>query len=553
MLSSLTIKNYALIESLDIRFDDGFTAITGETGAGKSILLGALALVLGKRADLTLLRDKSRKCIIEADFVISNLELLPYFEKHDLDYEERSTLRREILPSGKSRAFVNDTPVGLQVMKELSEKLIDIHSQQQTLLLGKSGFQLDLFDSFINRPKLYTEYRQAYRQYTILKKRLNQLQQEKEQAEKEEDFLRFQLEELETASDAITEYHTLKAQEKMLSHAEEITNSMGLSVNLLSENDLSALMQLAKVRESLGRVASFHAGIATLNRRIESIVIELKDIVREAETLSEDISFNPALAAEINEKLDAVYRLQHKHHVPTVQDLQRIQEELTLRLNQIESVDTELKKTRIAFEQSKKNAYDKAEKLSSTRKKQTAAFEKQVGELLKRLGMPHAQLRIKQEALPSLNEYGCDTISFLFTANKGSHPEEIAKIASGGELSRLMLSLKAMVQQSKLLPTIIFDEIDAGVSGEIAGKIGTILQKMAQHLQVIVITHLPQIAAKAKYQMKVYKETGNLNTTSKLTLLNAEERIVELAKLISDEKVTEAALQTAKGLLEKRG
>ncbi len=549
MLLSLKIKNYALIESLHINFQEGFTVITGETGAGKSILLGALSLVLGKRADSSLLNNSTKKCIIEAEFNIGKLSLLPLFEKYDIDYDINSIFRREILPSGKSRAFINDTPVNLSSMKDMSERLLDIHSQHQTLWLGKTSFQLKLFDSFINDPMSISDYQTTYYKYIELKNTFNRLKYEKELADKEEDFLRYQLDELETTSEYISNFEKLKEEEELLNHAEEIANGVGLSINLLAENDLSVLQQMAKVKEALLKTSSYHKGLKNIYQRIESLLIELKDIISELESIGSNISFNPALVSELNEKLDAVYRLQKKHHVTNPEDLWQIKSEIETQLEKIEFVDNKLEEIKKQFIIEEQHLLQKAKNLTLLRKKHISAFEKKITNLLNRLGMPHARLKVMIENADSLTEWGTDKVSFLFSANKGIAPEDINKIASGGELSRLMLALKAMIQQRKVLPTIIFDEIDSGVSGEIAGKTGNVLLEMSKKLQVIAITHLPQIAAKANYHLKVYKENFHGKTTSNLILLSDEQRIQELAKLISDKNVTPAAFETAKNLL----
>ncbi len=550
MLSSLTIKNYALIESLQIDFNEGFTAITGETGAGKSILLGALALVLGKRADLSTLRDKNKKCIVEADFNLEKLSIKPFFDTNDLDYGPVSTLRREILPSGKSRAFINDTPVSLNVMKELGDILVDIHSQHQTLLLGDSQFQINLFDSYINKPEVSTAYRNAYKNLKQTETKLNELKTKKEQLSKDEDYLRFQLNELKVAEEDILHFDELKTNEQSLIHAEDIAEGIKISLNALSENELSALQQIATAKEAISKAAAYDKNLEELYQRLEPLYIELKDIVAELETQGSEIDFNPALIDLINEKLDAVYRLQKKHGVNQPDELLTKKDEISRKLEEAESVDNLLEEVQKQYEAEKELTEQKAALLSRLRKENIALFEKKVTGLLSRLGMPHAVLKVKMEPAGTFTDTGTDKISFMFSANKGIAVQEIGKVASGGEFSRLMLALKAMVRQNNMLPTIIFDEIDSGISGEIAGKTGNILKEMSEKIQVIAITHLPQIAAKADTHIKVYKESGGDKTSSNLKELSVEERVLEIAKLISDKDITQAAIDTAKSLLK---
>ncbi len=552
MLQSLYVKNYALIEELQVDFSNGFTAITGETGAGKTILLGALSLVLGKRADLSVLRNSSLKCIIEAGFDISKLQLQEFFTHNDLDYDSHSFLRREMLPSGKSRAFINDTPVSQSVLKEIGEQLVDIHSQHQTLLLAKPEFQLLLFDSYINRSNLIEQYRQVFKIYRSRKQQLKQLKLEKQKVTSEEDYLRFQLNEIKAADTAIAEFEQLKNEEQLLSHAEEIGNTLSIAVNLLSENELSVLEHIKQLEAAFAKVAGYHSGIAQLSQRLDSVFIELKDIVGESEKFASEVAYDPVKAEKINEQLNTIYHLLQKHNLTNTADLLRLREKFSGRLNNIENVDAEIEELEKQFYKQEMDARKKAEDLSLLRKQRLTAFEKQARNLLALLGMPDAVLKVVVEESTHLDENGINKVYFLFSANKGSQPEEISKTASGGELSRLMLALKAMVQQNKLLPTIIFDEIDAGVSGEIAGKIGAILQEMGKRLQVIAITHLPQIAARAQLQLKVFKENKGAKTTSRIALLTEQERIIELASLISDEKITAAALQTAKDLLKNK-
>ncbi len=550
MITSFSITNYALIERLEITISKGFTAITGETGAGKSILLGALSLVLGKRADTTVLRNKEKKCTVEAGFDISTLSLHPFFKENDLDYDDLTLLRREILPSGKSRAFINDTPVSLQIMKELGEQLVDVHSQHQTLLLGKTDFQLALLDDFSNNHEILPGYKEHYHRMTELKKRVETLQKEKEDAENEEEFLRFQLQELETAKDTLEHFDELREEEKMLAHTEEIASGVSELTNILSEDDFSVISKMARAKEILAGLSAYHSKAEELFSRMESVWIELKDIVSELEITGSDISINPARAEELTQLLDSVYRLQQKHRVNSAEELLQLMEELKRRLEKTEHVQTDLEEAEKLYGDELKTAQELASELTKIRMKAAQQFEKKIESLLKRLGMPHATFSIEISNSGKLTETGENRVRFLFSANKGAKVEEIAKTASGGELSRLMLALKAMVQQAKLLPTVIFDEIDSGVSGSIAGKIGSILKEMSANLQVIAITHLPQIAAKADTHLKVFKEVVNEHTETRLVFLDEKERIYELASLISSNEVTPAALDAAKELMK---
>ncbi len=549
MIVSFSIVNYALIDRLEMNLSGGFTAITGETGAGKSILLGALSLVLGKRADTTVLRHKEKKCTVETEFDISSLSLRHFFEKHDLDYDDTTVLRREILPSGKSRAFINDTPVSLQILKELGERLVDIHSQHQTLLLGKSNFQLALLDDFANNRELLARYREQFGKMIQLRKETARLTEKKENAESERDYISFQLEELEAEEDTLKHFEEIREEEKRLSHTEEIAAGIAELRAILSENEFSALAQLGRSKEILNKLLKFHPDIAQLHQRTQSVWIELKDIVSELEIMENDVVYNPSRAEELGKKLDAVYRLQQKHRVQHAEELLRLTEEFRRRLQNINNAGEELETTKKAYEQALAKTEKLALELSEKRADSAKKLEKKIESLLKKLAMPHAAFTIEVKNTGSLNETGFDSVRFLFSANKGAREEEIAKIASGGELSRLMLALKAMVQQVKLLPTVIFDEIDSGVSGNVAGKIGSILKEMSKNIQVIAITHLPQIAAKADTHLKVYKEVADEQTNTRLVLLNDEERIYELATLISGNKVTPAALDAAKELM----
>jgi DNA repair protein RecN (Recombination protein N) len=434
-------------------------------------------------------------------------------------------------------------------MKRLGEMLVDVHSQHQTLLLSKPEFQTNLFDSYINNPQILLQYQEAFNKYKRIENDLKKLMDKKENAAKEEDYLRYQLSELENASETIDNFDDLKNMEVTLAHAEEIAESIKKALFLLSDSNMPAIVQIASAKDALSKTVSYNNDLNELYKRLEPIVIELKDIVAELELTGNNLDFNPALIDSINEKLDNIYRLQKKHNVQNVGDLQEIRNKIAEKLNEMESVDTELETKKREFEKQKKVISERAARLSLLRKEQAPIFEKKVKGLLSRLGMPHAQLKVKIQKTGDFTLYGSDKISFLFSANKGMDAEEISKVASGGEFSRLMLALKAMIRENSILPTIIFDEIDSGISGEIAGKTGTILKEMSEKIQVIAITHLPQIAAKADIHIKVFKETTGEKTSSNLKLLSDKERVLEIAKLISDKKITKAAMETAETLL----
>ncbi len=550
MISHLSIKNYTLIDKVEVDFQKGFTVITGETGAGKSILLGALALLLGKRADLSVLMDKSSKCVVEAVFNIQSLDLQPFFEKNDLDYDSEVVIRREIVPSGKSRAFVNDTPVNLNVLKDLGEKLVDIHSQHQTLLLNEADFQREVLDGYINQPDLLRDYKELFAQYSESEKKLAQLNEENLQAKRDEDYFKFQLEELQVARLNADELPELEERAAMLSHAEEIGMSVALARTLLKDGENSVLDQLNQVQDAFSKLADVHSGIREFVERLHSATIELSDLSDEIERFSDLADFDPEEMKQVEDRLDLIYRLQQKHHAENILDLIEIREDFQQKLDSIFSLDTQIEEEKAHLEKLRAALEEKAQKLSGLRKKVTSGFEKEIEALLKQLGMKDAVFNVHIELLKNFTPWGRDKITFLFNANKGGQLSEISKSASGGELSRLMLALKSLVHQVQVLPTIIFDEIDSGVSGEVAGKVGNILKNMSDQIQVMAITHLPQIAAKADAHFNVYKAEKEGVTTSRIIPLNENGRLEEIAKMLSDEKITDAARQAALSLMQ---
>ncbi len=549
MLKKLSITNYTLLRSAEIDFGKGFTAITGETGAGKSILLGALSLILGRRADPSVLMDKSKKCVVEGTFDLGKLELKPFFEENDLDYEPETLLRREITPAGKSRAFINDTPVNLNILRTLGERLVDIHSQHQTLQLNESGFQLSLFDAFVNQPTLLKDYRSLYHRFKESEKRLKDLQEQNERAKRDEDYFRFQLNELEAAGLDTDEMAALEEKNKLLTHAVEIKTTTDMAVSLLKEEEISVLEQLGRLKESFSKLTDFHPDINSFYERLQSSYIELSDLASEIENFASLNEFDPAELQQTEERLNAIYSLQQKHHVPDVEGLIALREEYRGKLQNISGLEGELEAEKQQLATLREKLEEVAATLRKAREKKIPVFEKEVVSLLRKLGMKEAQFRVTLTPVENFGPNGKEELVFFFTANKGSALLPIAKTASGGELSRLMLALKSLIHQAGVLPTIIFDEIDAGVSGEIAGKLGAILQKMSQRIQVLSITHLPQIASRADHHFKVFKQTVGEQTVSEIVLLNETERLEEIAKMLSDEKITDASRAAAAELL----
>lgn len=549
MLSHLLIKNYALIELLEIDFQKGLTIITGETGAGKSILLGALGLVIGDRADTQVLRDKAQKCIVEASFVINQHELQPFFLQHDLDYYDTCVIRREINPSGNSRAFINDTPVNLQILKELGTYLIDIHSQHETLEINSGAFQLSLIDTVAENGKLLSRYKELYLNYKSKQKQLIDLKEKEEQLKKDFDYYTFLFNELDTANIKADEIKSAEGELETLNNAEEIQSSLAAASNLLADGEINILNQLSELKHLLNHAARFNHKAKEFNERIHSVYIELKEISREISTAAESIMADPERAQILSEKLDTYHHLLQKHRVSTAEELIEIKNDLGQKLQFVSNLDQEIAQLEKSIKAVEAELYVIAKELSKNRLRKISEIEKTVKDTLLLLGMPNAVLKINLTEHDKLNENGTDTVQFLFTANKGSEPKELSKVASGGELSRLMLSLKALMANLKTLPTIIFDEIDTGVSGEVAHKIGQIMEQMAIRMQVIAITHLPQIASKGKWHLKVYKTEKENTTQSLIKVLSTDERIEEIAHMLSGDKITDVALENAKSLL----
>ena len=549
MLTQLSINNYALINHLSIDFSSGLSIITGETGAGKSILLGALGLVLGNRADLSSLKDTSTKCIVEAKVAISDYSLQDFFISVDLDYESETIIRREILPSGKSRAFVNDTPVTLNILNELRSKLIDVHSQHQTMQLSDASFQFEILDALAKNTDRIASYKRGFIQLGSLKKELLSLETAQKEANKQYDYNLHLFTELEDANIKEDEQSGLEEKLEKLNNIEDIKLNLSESLELSIHEEVGLQNLLNTLEFKISKIASFSKEYQELADRITSIKIEMDDIVSELETANENVDFNPNEVEEINDRLQLLYNLQKKHYVNSNQELLLVFEQLSDKVRQVESAEGDLnrKKEEISVISEKLDAV--AEKISKARTSAIPKLTKQLEFLLTDLGMENARFSIKATLTNTYFSNGKDHLEFLFSANKGGNFGELKKVASGGELSRIMLSVKKVLSENTQLPTIIFDEIDTGVSGEVSNKIAAIMGQMGNNMQVIAITHLPQIAAKGSNHYKVYKEEINGVTTTNLKQLSAEERIKEIAEMLSGKDISDSAIIHAKELL----
>jgi DNA repair protein RecN (Recombination protein N) len=549
MLVRLCVQNYALIRELDVEFENGLTIITGETGAGKSILLGALSLILGSRADSSVLLDKNEKCIVEGTFRIEEYELNDFFASNELDYENVTTLRREINPAGKSRAFINDTPVTISLVKELGDRLIDIHSQHQTLMLNDNTFQLNLIDSFAGTTSLRNDYRAIYSGYLKIKKEFSGIKEKSDKNKADLEYYQFQLRQLEEAKLKEGEQEELEAEQELMSHAEEIKVALSSSSMLFSGEGVSILRMLREVKLNLGKIRSFISEGESLVARTESSLIELDDLATEIENLSLSIDADPQRLALVNSRLDTLYSLIQKHRVSNISELIRKKEEISDLVRSIVSSDDHLASLELILSQEMNKLKLLAGEMSDKRRNIIPEVESRVTELLKQLGMPNAKFRISLIQTSDFNSSGVDQADFLFSANKQIAPENLAKIASGGELSRVMLSLKSLLSKNNSLPTIIFDEIDSGVSGEVADKVGQILSAMGKYMQVVNITHLPQVASRGTKHYHVYKDDTADSTITRVKLLSGDERILEVARLLSGSEVTETSLKNARELI----
>ena len=549
MLTSLSIKNFALIEQLEMNFSNQLSIITGETGAGKSILLGALGLVLGKRADLTSLKDKEQKCVIEAQFQISKYNLQDFFATNDLDYEDTTIIRREILPSGKSRAFVNDSPVNLNELQDLGEYLLDIHSQHQTQELSNEAYQIEILDAIANHQNLLIDYKQNLAKYKSAKSELKKLHAEKDALSKEQDYNSFLLEELLSANLKADEQEELENVFEKLNNVEFIKESLDKSLALANEEQIGIIQNLKEVKISLQKIVGLSSEFNDLFERVSSTLIEFEDISIELSQQAEKLVNDPEKLDLVNQKLQTIYSLQKKHQVESIAELLIIQNDLDSKLVLVDDLENQIQKLENQSNESVLILDKIASEISKNRSKAVPVLVNQITEILIQLGMPNARFQFEIKQTQNYLPLGKDEVQLLFSANKGTDFGLLKKVASGGEMSRIMLAVKAILANYSKLPTIIFDEIDTGVSGEIAHKMGDIMKGMSSKMQVFAITHLPQIAAKGNQHYKVFKSSEGENTISELKLLSQNERVVEIAEMLSGKDISDSALNHAKALL----
>ncbi|WP_315016683.1 DNA repair protein RecN [Capnocytophaga leadbetteri] len=551
MLTALSIKNYALIDDLKVDFPEGFIIITGETGSGKSIMLDALSLILGKRADMSALRNKEEKCIIEAEFSLQNYEFQSLFQELDIDYDPQTIIRREILPSGKSRAFVNDVPATLEVLSRLGQVLVDIHSQHQTLALSDTSFQFAIIDAMANNKSLLTEYVQLHQLLKKEQKKLEELIEFQKNAKKEYDYNLHQLKELKSATLEEGILEELEESYEEASNIEDIKENVSESLYLLNDENIGILNNLRELKRSFSSLTEYKQLYRDLYERIESAFLELEDLASEISDIDESIEADPDNLEQISKQLNKIYSLQKKHSVATVEELIAIQQELEEAVSKTESVDIDLNKQKKIVEEQHTATLKKATQLHKAREKVIPALDKKLTNFMHELGMPNGRFSITLTATDTFFANGNDELSFLFSANKGGDFGQLKKVASGGELSRIMLAVKAIMAEHTALPTIMFDEIDTGVSGEISQKMGDIMKQMSQNRQVFAITHLPQIAAKGAYHFKVFKEDSKGKTTTHLKLLTEEERVTELSEMLEGKNSGTSARNHAIELLRK--
>lgn len=550
MLKSLYISNYALINELMMNFDDGFTVLTGETGAGKSIIIGALSLVLGQRADTKVIKEGELKSVVEAQFEIKNYRLQSFFDQNELDYADVCVVRREITSNGKSRVFINDTPVSLIQLRDLAAHLLDIHSQHENLLLSTENYQLDFVDAVIQNQKELFDYQKFYREWQQAEKNLKKIKEEAGKQTADLDYLQFQYNQLEEAKLQEGEQKELEEEQEMLMHVEEIKRELQQADFMLSSDEINALKLVKESALGLNKIQSYLIESELWKERLESILLDLKDISDEISKSESRIEFNPERFSEIEERLSLFYSLQKKFKVETVEELIELRDDFGNRLNRIENYDDVLKDAERLFQEAEKHLIEKANVLSETRKKARFSIESFLVEKLVALGIPDVKMEVFVQKSDIFTEKGNDIVQLMFSANKNRSLQPIADIASGGEISRVMLAVKSLLVHKSELPTIIFDEIDTGVSGEIASRVGDIMKFMSENTQVITITHLPQIAAKGTHHFKVYKDNTTENVTTYITKLSQKEREQEIAQLLSGKQITEAALQNAKELLK---
>jgi DNA repair protein RecN (Recombination protein N) len=548
MLIRLSVQNYALIERLDISLENGLTIITGETGAGKSILLGALSLILGSRADTSVLLNKDDKCVVEGTFKIEGYDLGEFFQKNELDYETNAILRREINTAGKSRAFINDTPVTINILKELADRLIDIHSQHQNLMLNENSFQLSVIDAFAGNGKVLEDYRETFSKYRRYKKEFTEIKEKSDKNKADLEYYKFQLSQIEEAKLREGEHLELEKEQEILTHAEDILLNLTSSSLLLSEDGNSILTMLKSLRQNLAKIIAYLPEVEVLHSRTEAAFIELNDLANDIEKLSGRIEADPQRLVYINNRLDTIYTLIQKHRVRDLDELLVKQNELKDLIETIITSDERLDdlENLLSKELAQLKAF--AGEISENRSNVLSDIELHIEGMLRLLGIPNAKFRIDLKRASDFTINGIDLADFLFSANKQIPPENISKVASGGELSRVMLSLKSLLTKNRSLPTIIFDEIDSGVSGEVADMVGQILSEMSKDMQVINITHLPQVASRGKNHFHVYKDDTGDSTITRIKLLSQDERLLEVAKLLSGSEVTESAIQNAREL-----
>ena len=548
MLQRLSISNYALIASLSIDFDNGFTAITGETGAGKSILLGALGFVLGNRADSNILFDETKKCVVEAVFALHNGRLKSFFEENDIDYDDECIIRRELTPQKKSRAFINDTPVSLQILKELGSQLVDIHSQHDSLLLCNPDFQLTLLDDAADNLEILSEYKKAYKEYTSAKNELDALRKKALNNIDENDYLKFQLDELLKSELQDNEYEELAQRIEILENQEEISRLLNESTMILENSETSVLDGVNTLLYNVDKLRRYISELDSMSERLNSVKIELKDICSDLNNLQDD-SMDISSLETLQERFDTIQRLMMKHHLNDYSQLIQLREEIRHKVDEFSNIDEIVADKEKEVKAMEKTLRQKANELNKRRFSAKTVFEKDVTDVIRQLAMPHGVFEIKMDNTNELTSNGTDVVTFMFSANKGYAPENMAKAASGGELSRLMLAIKSIAAKNNYIPTLIFDEIDTGVSGEVASKLGDIMNVMGETLQLVSITHLPQVASKAKHHFFVYKDIVDEKTRSNIRTLTREERIMEIAKMLSNAEVTEEAMRAAEVLI----
>lgn len=550
MLRRLTVRNYAIIKELDMEFGNGFTIITGETGAGKSILLGALGLVLGERADTSVLLSKDEKCVVEAFFNIRGYDLSPLFEANEVDYDDEAIIRREITPAGKSRAFLNDTPVNLNLLKELGSRLIDVHSQHETLLLGTSLFQMRVTDAYSGTTALAGDYSRAWARYLSARREYDEAAINIEKLKADYDYYSHQLEEFRAVNLVAGEQESLEKEQEMLTNASEIKEALAAVTAAMGGEEISALSLLRSARSNLSRIAAWLPEAGELEKRLETQLIDLDDISYEAEKLNDRATADPGRLEYVTQRLDTIFSLMQKHRCRDIYELMTVQQRVEASVDKTAGTDEKLGELKKKSDAALAEVNTIAGRLSEARNGAARPLSEELTVMLQKLGMPHARFRVSIRRLETPGSSGIDAIDFLFSANRQVEPEELSKCASGGELSRVMLCLKSVLANSSGLPTIIFDEIDSGVSGEVASMVGSILSDMGKSMQVINITHLPQVAARGRVHYHIYKEESDHSTITRVRLLNDVDRVMEVARLLSGSTVTDAALRNARELLK---